>query len=85
MKIARVEAWALDIPVDFAIIGSDRVETALMCYAEVETDGGLVGHGISSITQGVVVAESSTRWLGRLSSAWTQCPMRNYGIRFTGR
>ncbi len=57
MKIARVEAWALDIPVDFAIIGSDRVETALMCYAEVETDGGLVGHGISSITQGVVVAE----------------------------
>lgn len=58
MKIARVTATALRIPVDFSELGVDRVETTSMCYAEVETDTGIVGHGITSITQCGVVAHA---------------------------
>ena len=50
MKITRVTATALRIPVDFSELGVDRIETTSMCYAEVETDTGIVGHGITSIT-----------------------------------
>ncbi|MEE8516763.1 MAG: mandelate racemase/muconate lactonizing enzyme family protein [Alphaproteobacteria bacterium] len=57
MKIARVEAHALALPVDFSELGVERSQTNSMCYAEVETDDGIVGHGVSSITQAVVVAE----------------------------
>ena len=57
MKITRVEATALDIPVTFEELGSDHCQTTSMCYAEVETDDGTVGHGISSITQCGVVAD----------------------------
>ncbi len=57
MKITRVEATALDIPVRFEELGSDHCQTTSMCYAEVETDDGTVGHGISSITQCGVVAD----------------------------
>ncbi len=57
MKITRVEATALDIPVSFEELGSDHTQTTSMCYAEIETDDGIVGHGISSITQCGVVAD----------------------------
>ncbi len=57
MKITRVEATALDIPVTFEELGSDHTQTTSMCYAEIETDDGTVGHGISSITQCGVVAD----------------------------
>ncbi len=58
MKIARIQAFALKIPVSFAEIGSDRTQTNSMCLVEVETDDGTIGHGITSITSGVVVAEA---------------------------
>ena len=35
MKITRVTATALRIPVDFSELGVDRIETTSMCYAEV--------------------------------------------------
>jgi L-alanine-DL-glutamate epimerase-like enolase superfamily enzyme len=57
MKITRVEATALEIPVTFEELGSDHTQTTSMCYAEIETDDGTVGHGISSITQCGVVAD----------------------------
>ncbi len=49
MKIQRVEACALDVPVDFSEIGFRRKSSSQMVYAEVETDSGIIGHGISSI------------------------------------
>ena len=58
MKITRVTATALRIPVDFSELGVDRIETTSMCYTEVETDTGIVGHGITSITQCGVVAHA---------------------------
>ena len=64
MKIARVEAVPLRIPVDFAAIGVDHKETASFTYVEVETDTGLVGHGETHITQARPVAEAVNSVLG---------------------
>jgi L-alanine-DL-glutamate epimerase-like enolase superfamily enzyme len=57
VNIARIKAFTLNIPVSFAEIGSDRTQTNSMCLVEVETDDGTLGHGITSITQAVVITE----------------------------
>ena len=64
MKIVRVEATPISVPVSFASIGVERTERTSMVYAEVETDDGLVGHGITSITQARPVAEAINAVLG---------------------
>jgi L-rhamnonate dehydratase len=64
MKIARVQAWALDVPVDYSEIGATRAETSDLLYAEVETDSGIVGHGITSITDPRPVATAINAVLG---------------------
>lgn len=56
-KIARVQATAVAVPINFARFGNDRVRPNSMCIAEVETEDGVVGHGITSITQGTVIAK----------------------------
>lgn len=58
MKISRVEAIPLRIPVNFSSIGIDHDEIASFTYVEVETDSGLIGHGLTSITQARPVAEA---------------------------
>jgi L-alanine-DL-glutamate epimerase-like enolase superfamily enzyme len=56
MKIACVKATPLNVPVRVRLLGLDR-ETALsVCLVEVETDSGLVGHGMTAITEEEVVA-----------------------------
>lgn len=57
-KIGKITAVALEVPVSFDEIGSDRKQKTPMVLVEVETSEGLKGHGITSITQGVVVAEA---------------------------
>jgi L-alanine-DL-glutamate epimerase-like enolase superfamily enzyme len=64
MKIVRVEAIPLHIPVNFSAIGIDHDEMASLTYVEVETDTGLVGHGMTSITQARPVAEAVNSVLG---------------------
>ena len=64
MKIARVEAVPLRIPVNFSAIGVDHDDTASLTYVEVETDTGLIGHGMTSITQARPVAEAVNSVLG---------------------
>ena len=56
-KIARVKATALAVPVKFSQFGDDRVRPNSMCLAEVETEDGVIGHGLTSITQGTVIAK----------------------------
>jgi L-alanine-DL-glutamate epimerase-like enolase superfamily enzyme len=56
-KIARVKATAVAVPIDFARFGNDRVRPNSMCLAEVETEDGVIGHGLTSITQGTVIAK----------------------------
>ena len=57
MKITRVEASALSVPVSFSELGVERTQSSSMVYVEIETADGAIGHGISSITQCEVVAE----------------------------
>jgi L-alanine-DL-glutamate epimerase-like enolase superfamily enzyme len=56
-KIARVTAIPLNVPLHVTLAGADR-RTSLACvHVEVETTGGLIGHGFTAITEEDVVAQ----------------------------
>lgn len=56
MNIVRVQATALNVPLQYES-GSVRRQTSLSaCYVEIETDCGLIGHGLTAITEEEVVA-----------------------------
>src|SRR4051794_24087694 len=44
MKIARVTATPLNVPLHIKLMGIDRKSSLASCYVEVETDTGLIGH-----------------------------------------
>jgi L-alanine-DL-glutamate epimerase-like enolase superfamily enzyme len=46
MKIARVAATPLNVPLHIKLVGANRQTTLSACYVEVETDDGLTGHGL---------------------------------------
>jgi len=58
MKIARVEAIPLTVPVSFASLGIDREEPADLTLVSVETDAGHTGYGISAISHPAPVASA---------------------------
>ena len=49
MKIAKVTAHALRIPVTLDITSPAKETDHAMCVVEVETDTGIIGHGMTSI------------------------------------
>jgi L-alanine-DL-glutamate epimerase-like enolase superfamily enzyme len=57
MKIARVTATPLNVPLTVGVLGLNRKTTLSCCLVDVETDEGLVGHGFTSITEESVIAE----------------------------
>src|SRR5829696_5887603 len=57
MKIVRVTATPLNVPLQIKLVGVDRKSTLASCYVEVETDEGLIGHGLSGITEEDVIAQ----------------------------
>ena len=57
MKIARVTATPLNVPLHIKLVGADRKTSLAACFVEVETDGGIVGHGFTSITEEDVIAQ----------------------------
>ena len=57
MKIARVSATPLNVPLHIELVGVDRKTTLAACYVEVETADGLIGHGLTGITEEDVVAQ----------------------------
>lgn len=56
MKIVRVSAIPLHIPVTIDVLGLNKITTLSLCLTEVETDDGLVGHGMTAITEEEVIA-----------------------------
>lgn len=56
MKISRVEATPLKVRFNVDVLGLDIESSAGMVFVEVETDEGLKGHGITTITDAPVVA-----------------------------
>ncbi|MGB3070587.1 MAG: mandelate racemase/muconate lactonizing enzyme family protein [Ottowia sp.] len=56
MKIVRVSATPLFIPVTIDVLGLNKTTSLSLCLTEVETDDGLVGHGMTAITEEEVIA-----------------------------
>jgi len=56
MKIARVVATPLSVPVTLDAAGIQKNTSLSVCLAEVHTDDGRVGHGLTAITEEEVVA-----------------------------
>jgi L-alanine-DL-glutamate epimerase-like enolase superfamily enzyme len=54
-RITRITATALKVPFEVAIAGVRRSMHMPVCVTEVETTGGLVGHGLTAITDAAVV------------------------------
>src|SRR3954468_23421030 len=57
MKIVRVTATPLNIPLQISLPGIERKSSLEGCFVEVETDIGIVGHGLGAITRETVIAE----------------------------
>jgi L-rhamnonate dehydratase len=56
MKIARVSATALNVPLEIRLPGIARDASLECCFVEVETDTGIIGHGLGAITREIVIA-----------------------------
>jgi L-alanine-DL-glutamate epimerase-like enolase superfamily enzyme len=61
MKIGRVAATALNVPLHIKLPGIERNASLECCYVEVETDAGIIGHGLGAITRETVIAEIVNR------------------------
>jgi L-alanine-DL-glutamate epimerase-like enolase superfamily enzyme len=57
VKIVRVDATALDVPLQISLPGIERTTSLEACFVEIETDAGIVGHGLAGITRETAVAE----------------------------
>jgi len=56
-KIVRVTATPLNVPLHVRLVGVDR-KTSLACvHVEVETASGIIGHGLTAITEEDVIAQ----------------------------
>jgi L-rhamnonate dehydratase len=56
MKITRVQATPLNLPLEVGT-GARRKQTALsICLVDIETDTGLIGTGMTAITEEEVIA-----------------------------
>src|SRR5262245_22958240 len=61
MKIVRVAATPLNVPLHISLPGIDRESSLEACFVEVETDAGITGHGLAAITRETVIAEIVNR------------------------
>jgi L-rhamnonate dehydratase len=61
MKIARVSATPLNVPLHIVLAGVDRQSSLEACFVEIETDEGIAGHGLAAITRETVIAEIVNR------------------------
>src|SRR5262249_58468926 len=61
MKSGRVAATALNVPLHIKLPGIERKASLECCYVEVETDTGIIGHGLGAITRETVIAEIVNR------------------------
>ena len=57
MKIVRVTATPLNVPLQISLPGIERTSSLEGCFVEVATDVGIIGHGLAAITRETVIAE----------------------------
>jgi len=56
MKIAKITATPVKVPLNITLVGAPRPAIMSGCLVDVETDEGLVGHGFTTITDAEVIA-----------------------------
>jgi len=56
MKITRISATVVHVPIKVALVGAERQASMSACLVDIETDTGLVGHGFTAITDPPVIA-----------------------------
>jgi L-alanine-DL-glutamate epimerase-like enolase superfamily enzyme len=56
LKITRVKAIALDLPIEVKMVGVQRSTSLSACVVRIDTDQGIVGHGFTAITEEEVIA-----------------------------
>lgn len=56
-RISRVTATPLKVPIDFSWLGIPRQGSTSICLVRVETDQGLVGHGVTQHIDAGVIAQ----------------------------
>jgi L-rhamnonate dehydratase len=56
MKITRIQATPLHLPVTVDINGRAKTTSLSMCLVDIETDTGLIGTGMTAITEEEVIA-----------------------------
>lgn len=56
MKIARVTATPLHLPISVEAAGRSKTTSLSLCLVDIETDDGLVGTGMTAITEEEVIA-----------------------------
>jgi L-alanine-DL-glutamate epimerase-like enolase superfamily enzyme len=56
LKIVRVGATPLNVPVVIDLLGLHKETSLSLCLTEIETDTGLIGHGMTAITEEEVIA-----------------------------
>jgi L-rhamnonate dehydratase len=56
MKIAKITTTPVNVPLNITLVGASRPAAMSGCLVEIETDAGLVGHGLTSITDKGVIA-----------------------------
>ncbi|MDB5939506.1 MAG: mandelate racemase [Polaromonas sp.] len=56
MKITRINATPLNLPVSVSISGRTKTTSLSLCLVDIETDTGLVGTGMTAITEEEVIA-----------------------------
>ena len=56
LKIVRVKATPLNVPVTIDILGMNHTTSLSVCLTEIESDTGLIGHGLTGITEEEIIA-----------------------------
>jgi L-alanine-DL-glutamate epimerase-like enolase superfamily enzyme len=56
MKITRVAATPLHLPITVEAAGRSKTTSLSLCLVDIETDEGLVGTGMTAITEEEVIA-----------------------------
>ena len=51
MKITNVRAIPLNVPLTYERAAIRRETSLSACYVEIDTDQGLLGHGLTAITE----------------------------------
>ena len=64
MKITRVDAIPLNVPIHIDLLGLDLDTNLSVCLARIETDDGRVGWGLTGITEEEVIATAIDRVAG---------------------